>query len=333
MPKFLIIRFSYIGDIIQCMGIVSGILNKYPNAQIDWITRKDMGSTLEIDKRINKIWAFDKNTGLRGLLKMANELKKEKYDYIYDAHNTHRSHILKLKLTPLFGKKAEWITRGKDRYKRFLYFKLNINRFNWPFRGMESYREPLKKWGIADFASPKVEYSFNPNIVSKLKPLVKGNTITLVPSANWEMKRWPISHWKKLITLLPEYNFIILAGPADNFCIEIADIVPERVNNLQGKTSLIESSYITLISNLVISGDTGFLHSADLFETPTLALIGPTAFGHPTNPTSKVIELPLPCRPCTKSGKGVCKDAIYQRCLAEITPEKIAALVRTNVPL
>ena len=35
MPKFLIIRFSSIGDIIQCMGIIDGIREyreKYPAA-------------------------------------------------------------------------------------------------------------------------------------------------------------------------------------------------------------------------------------------------------------------------------------------------------------
>ena len=336
MPKFLIIRFSSIGDIIQCMSVVSGILNKYPNAQIDWISRKDMGSTLAIDKRINKIWAFNKSTGLKGLLNMADELKKEKYDYVYDAHNNIRSHILKFKLKSIFSKSPKITTRSKERFKRFLYFRLNINRFNWPFRGMESFRKPLAKWGITDFTtnniSKKVEYSFNPDIVSNLSPLIKENTITLVPSANWDMKRWPVNHWKELITLLPDYNFIILAGPTDNFCKEIAAVAPERVNNLQGKTSLIESSYITLISNLVISGDTGFLHSADLFNTPAIALMGPTAFGHPSSPTSKVVELPLPCRPCTKDGRGCCKDALYQRCMVEITPQEIANQVCNNVP-
>lgn len=331
MPKFLIIRFSSIGDIIQCMGIISGILNKYPNAQIDWITRKDMGSTLAIDKRINKIWAFDKSTGLKGLLKMADELKKEKYDYVYDAHNNIRSHILKFKLKSIFSKSPKITTRGKERFKRFLYFKLSINRFNWPFKGVESFRKPLQKWGITEFSNKNVEYFFNPDIVSKLRPLVKSNTITLVPSANWEMKRWPVSHWKELVTLLPSYDFIILAGPTDDFCKEIAAVAPERVNNLQGKTSLIESSYLTLCSNLVISGDTGFLHSADLFNTPAIALMGPTAFGHPSSPSSKVVEIPLPCRPCTKDGRGCCKDAIYQRCLAEITPKEIADLVCKEV--
>lgn len=46
------------------------------------------------------------------------------------------------------------------------------------------------------------------------------------------------------------------------------------VVNLAGQTSLMESSYIVLRSNLVISADTGFMHAADLFRVPAFALIG-----------------------------------------------------------
>ena len=55
MPKFLIIRFSSIGDIIQCMGIIDGIREHFPDAEIHWIARKDMSSFLAMDKRIGKI--------------------------------------------------------------------------------------------------------------------------------------------------------------------------------------------------------------------------------------------------------------------------------------
>ena len=85
MAKFLIIRFSSIGDIIQCMNVVNGIKNHFPDAEIHWIARKDMGSFLNMDKRIDRVWGFDKKTGFKGLLQMARQLKAEKFDYIYDA--------------------------------------------------------------------------------------------------------------------------------------------------------------------------------------------------------------------------------------------------------
>ena len=315
MTKFLIIRFSSIGDIIQCMGIIGGIRERFADVEIHWITRKDMVGTLSMDGRIDKIWAFDKETGLAGLLKMAADLRKEHFDYIYDAHSNIRSNILKLIVSPLPFVKPYVALRSKERGKRFLLFKLGINHFDKPFRGMVSFQKPLKKWGITHFPD---------EIRSKYENFVTKDMITLVPSANWEMKRWPVSYWKELVALLPEYRFVILAGPKDTFCEEIRSAAPERVVNLAGQTSLMESSYIVLCSNLVISADTGFMHGADLFRVPAFALMGPTAFGFPTGPTVEILETALPCRPCTKDGRGKCKLAVYQKCMVDITPQQVA---------
>lgn len=333
MTKILIIRFSSIGDIIQCMGTIGGIRNRFPDAEIHWITRKDMAPILRIDKRIDRIWEYDITTELGGLLRMAGELKKEHFDYIYDAHSNIRSNILKLILSPLPGMKPKYVLRSKERGKRFLLFNFRINKFDWPFRGVESYRKPLKALGVFDFEDDYHDWSFQKDIVDKCVDYVGSNTVTLVPSANWEMKRWPVSHWVKLVTLLPKYRFIILAGKGDTFCEEIKAGAPERVINLAGHTTLWESCYITSISNVVVSGDTGFMHAADLFHIPTLALIGPTAFGFPTGKTVETLEVELTCRPCTKDGRGRCKQAVYQKCMVDITPELVAERIRDLFPL
>ena len=331
-PKFLIIRFSSIGDIIQCMDVVNGIKNHFPDAEIHWIARKDMSSFLAMDKRIDRIWAFDKKEGLKGLLKMAELLKQEHFDYIYDAHSNIRSNILKFKLRSLFGKRPAIVLRRKERKKRFLLFTLGINRFPWPFRGRISYRKPLAQWGITDFSSTYEEWHFPEKFASTFTGTITPRTITLVPSANWIKKRWPVKHWQMLVQLLAEYDFILLAGPADSFCKEIEDAAPERVRNLAGQTSLLESCYLVAHSRLVISADTGFLHAADLFNVPALALMGPTAFGFPTGENSTVLEIPLPCRPCTKDGSGKCKLPCYQKCMTDITPQWVASEARKHFP-
>ncbi len=324
MAKYLIIRFSSIGDIIQCMSVISGIKAHDPQSEIHWITRKDMAPILAIDKRIDKIWAFDKKEGLKGLCRLAGECRKEHYDYIYDAHSNIRSNILKLKLRSYTGGKPVIVLRSKERRKRFLLFQLGINRFPKPFRGMVSYQKPLAKLGITRFPCDYRSWQFPENFPAKLDSLIGPDTITLVPSANWEMKRWPVGHWQQLIRLLPQHRFIILAGPGDTFCEKIREAAPERVENLAGKTTLLESCYLVHRSNVVVSADTGFLHAADLFRRPALALMGPTAFGHPTGDSVQTLELPMSCRPCTKDGHGKCKQSTYQKCMVDITPEMVA---------
>lgn len=333
MTKFLIIRFSSIGDIIQCMDVVNGICNHFPDAEIHWIARKDMASFLRMDQRIHRVWEFDRRSGLKGLTRIARLLKAERFDYLYDAHSNIRSNILKAILLPplrLPGSRPRYALRSKERWKRFLLFKLRINRFNKPFRGIVSYRKPLAKWGVTDFTRHYEAWRFPAEYAERWRETLSDlRTITLVPSANWEMKRWPVGHWQELVRLLPGWRFIILAGPSDTFCEAIREAAPERVANLAGKTSLLESCYLVKNSRLVISADTGFLHAADLFGTRAIALMGPTAFGFPTGEHVKVLETDLPCRPCTKDGRGKCRQSTWQRCMADILPQRVAATVRT----
>ena len=45
-------------------------------------------------------------------------------------------------------------------WNRFLLFKLRINHFDKPFRGIVSYQKPLTAWGITDFSSTYTDWQF-----------------------------------------------------------------------------------------------------------------------------------------------------------------------------
>ena len=333
--KFLIIRFSSIGDIIQCMTVVDGIKNHFPDSEIHWIARKDMSSFLEMDKRIDKIWGFDRKAGFKGLWLQAKKLKKENFDFVYDAHSNIRSIVLKTVLVPRWkrclGIGSKFAMRSKERFKRILLFKFKIDTYPMPFKGMLSYRKPLAKWGITNFETKNTDWCFPDNLILKMRTIVESieksdssKYITIVPSAAWQKKRWPVEYWKKLIQLLPNHNFMILAGPDDIFCKEIEEVDSNRVINLMGKTNLLESCYLVMKSELVISADTGFLHAADKFGIQALSLMGPTAFGFTTGNSIKTLEVDMKCRPCSKDGSGKCIDTVYQKCMIDITPEWVA---------
>jgi len=335
--KILIIRFSSFGDIVQCMSVVGFIKEKFPESEIHWACRKEFSQILELHPFISKIWYLDRKDGFKGLTNLGKSLQKEKFDFIYDAHCNIRSKVLFLMLFPFwkgFGKnKVNFIIRKKERFKRFLFFNFHMKVLPTPFRGMISFREPLRKWGITAFKEQNVKWNFPIEISEKIDKIlsehfVEKPIIALVPSAAWKMKRWPIGHWKKLISLLKECKFVILAGAEDTFCEEFVEQASERVLNLAGKLSLLESCCVIAKSDLVISADTGFLHFADLMKKKTLALLGPTAFGFPTGETVKILQVPLKCKPCTKDGRGRCSQKIYQKCMVDITPWNVAREVR-----
>lgn len=329
--KVLIIRFSSFGDIVQCSSVVESIRQKFSkNSEIHWATRADFDYLVKLNVELNKVWSLDKKLGLIGLVKFALMLRRENYTHVYDAHNNLRSKVLKLFLMTRFNRPS-FVKRPKDRLKRILLFKFRINKFPKPFIGIESYMAPLLKWGIKKGNSPRlVNWEFSEVVKNKIDTLKsttvgEASMIALVPSAAWEMKRWPLDHWKKLIAIMPNAHFVVLGGKEDTFCQVLADIDPKRVFNLAGKLSLIESCRLVQKSALVISADTGLLHVADVLGIKALSLMGPTAFGFTVSDLIKTLQVDLPCRPCSKDGSGKCSQSIYQLCMTDITPAMVAS--------
>ncbi len=337
MTRLLIIRFSSFGDIVQGVSVPYHFTRKFPESTVDWFVREDFAQLLTPQKYITKVIPFSRSKSAIELIKTAWKLSGENYTHVYDAHNNVRSNIVMAvfilrAFSSMFGhelKGFRFLQRPKNRFKRFLLFRLRINKFEKPFIASKSFLDPLSKWGI--HPNPKNLLGENKFFISqlaqdKVAEILKNTEdfICLVPSAAWKMKRWPVSHWQKLIHEMPHAKFVILGGPEDNFCKEIAEVAPDRVMNLCGQLSLIESCAVAQRSTRLISGDTGLLHVADQMQISSIALMGPTAFGYPSSANSKALHTNLYCQPCSKDGRGKCYNDLYQRCLVELTPALVS---------
>ncbi len=322
--KLLIIRFSSFGDIVQAMTIPQFFKNKYPDAEIHWATRSDFSELLSYHPFIDKVWPLHRKRGMKGLLEYAKALKKINWTHIYDTHNNLRSHML----CPLLNKPQYFLRRPKNRWKRYLLFKWKINRFqNRPFYGRQSYLEPLKRWDVPTEKSKPGSLLFSKSLLKKIKTFIpQQNFIIFAPSAAWTLKQWPQIHWKSLIQSLKDVPILLLGGKNDHFLWSLGKGY-KNVQILAGKTSLLESCAIISQSKLLVSGDTGLLHAADYIGIPHIALIGPTAFGYPSSKTSHVLETEIPCKPCSKDGRGKCTNSIHKKCLFDIRPEQVKAKI------
>lgn len=335
-PKVLVVRLSSIGDIIQCMSVVEGIKHTLPDSTVHWLVRQDMQKILQADPQIDRLIPFDRRLGLWGFVRLAWQLRSERYNLVYDAHYNLRSRLLKAILVPWLlgglGHQPKLLERHKHRLRRLLFFGLKQRwALPYPFRSIYSFQLPLLKKGFVFPTQSHKQWSFAPEVVQRvdnelLAPILHAQRwVTLVPSAAHAMKRWPLGHFQSLIRLLPEHHWVVLGGPDDHFCNDLQAVAPDRVLNLAGRTSLIESLYVVSRSHFVVSADTGFLHAADLFRRHGVALIGPTAFGFPTFPEMTVLSAQLPCQPCSKDGSGGCHRPVYQQCMVDLTPEQVQA--------
>ena len=357
--KILIIRFSSYGDVIQSLSAVPPLKEVFPNSEIHWVTRFCMKELLEAHPYLNKVWALRREEGFKGLKKLVRKLKKEKFTHIYDAHNNLRSHYLSwcllgfLRWRVVFGR-IKFLRRPSERIKRFFLFSFRINFFEKPFHGRRNFLKPLKLWNSSfknfTFNFTHQNLFFKPETERKVKEILNhrgfsqyfNQFIVFSPSASYPLKRWPLSYWKTLVDLLFEFPIVVLGGPKDEFLKSLKRTCDlnkgektlrtrsnEKKNekalflNLTGVLSFIESVALLKFSKLLITNDTGLMHAAEQMGKPCLALMGPTAFGFPSSPLTKVMHLGLKCSPCSPHGENLCNHPQFQHCLRGISPEQV----------
>ncbi len=327
--KVLLIRFSSFGDVTQALSLPAKIREAFPTAEIHWASRKEFHNLIANHPLVNKTWDLDRKTGIKGLIRFALELRKENFSHVYDAHNNFRSKIILLVLG--FLKNIIILQRPTKRWFRFLLFNFRINKYEMPFSGQRDLIEPLTEWKITKSLPATPQIFASDKDQTKAKELLHSfanKYITLAPSAAYYLKRWPKNYWSQLIELLPDENFVLLGGPDDQFIEDIARIAPNRCFNLAGKCSLTENIPLIAGSKLLISNDTGLMHIAEQLGHACIALMGPAPFGFPSRPSTKIMQLDLKCRPCSKHGQGPCTNSKYHQCLVDITPEQIASIVK-----
>lgn len=319
--KALIVRLSSFGDILQTLPTIDSLTAA--GAEVSYLTKKTFIPLMKNHPHLHSVIELEGRGSLIDIFNTAKKINKENFTHIYDAHNNLRSFWLKLFLFFLSlpkGKLCSFITRPKNRWKRYLFFKWRKSVFKTPFYGTESYLEPLLPWNARQEQKNKRHLYFSSNTSVQLpqKPF-----IALAPSAAWATKRWPEKHWIELIQSQPQTLFVLLGGSDDSFCETIHQASPHHTINMAGKLNLIESCFVVDKSELLISGDTGMLHAADQLNKKCIALIGPTAFGYPFNTNSHVLETHMSCKPCSKDGSTKCKNSVYQRCMLDIRPQMV----------
>ena len=109
MAKFLIIRFSSIGDIVLTTPVIRCLRKQYPESEIHFLTKYAFKNIVEHNPYINKLHILGDSFEL-----MLHELVVEEYDYIIDLH--HNLRTLRIK-------------RHLKNVRSFSFNKLNIEKY------------------------------------------------------------------------------------------------------------------------------------------------------------------------------------------------------------
>ena len=332
------------GDVVLQTATVNWLRSLLGSeARISFVTSSEFTSLVDSHPEINHVIGFNRRKGEKWgeLIGKIKELdSKEPIDLILDLHATLRSFRLKLSLWTIPS-----LTVDKRRWERFFLTKIKNVKLkkllDKKVFGLEPQVERILKDFETIFLDNKarrrtVEFRNGPHqeltsLSSLAKFPIESPYVVIAPSASFLYKRWPVGYFVELTNKLlaeTDLNFVLLAGPDDNFCEAFNEIINPRFHNLQGKTSLKESMSVLAHAKLCIGNDSGMNHIAEAYGVPCITIFGPTdpLFGFaPHGSKSRFLSKEMFCKPCSTTGKKACYRERHF-CMEDISVEE----VRTN---
>lgn len=315
--KFLVIRFSSIGDIVLASPAIRCLKQQVTGARVHFLTKQSFKAVTEANPYIDQFHYFNNN-----LSELIEELKAEQFDYIIDLHKNFRTALIRMKL------KVPVLAYEKLSFQKFLLTRFGINRM--PHRHItDRCLDAIAPTGAVndgmglDYFIPE-----NQHISGNDIPMShSAGFIAIVIGASYFTKKLPVEKLKELCSSIA-FPIILVGGKEDRAEGEaIAAVDPVKVYNACGKFSLHESADIVRRSKLVISHDTGLQYIACAFNKKVLAIWGGTSplldvepyYGekqlqqHASGKAYENFLVPgLSCQPCSNYGMRKCPKGHFK---------------------
>ena len=330
MTKFLIIRFSSIGDIVLITPVLRAIKEQIAGeSEIHVLTKRSYAGVLDGNPHISKIHTIENSVQevMPGLL-------SEHFDYVIDLHNNIRSRTVKKSLN------CKSFTLRKYNIEKWLWVNFGINRMP-ENHIVDRYMETLRELGVKsddrglEYYIPKSD-KFQE---SELPEVMRKQYIAFAIGATHDGKKLST---KRIIEVAKSIQkpLVLIGGKEDVATGDaVASACGASVLNACGKWSLQRSADAVRRAEIVLTGDTGMMHIASAFNKKIISLWGCTVPGlgmsaYKPHPSSIIIE-PKPrspfrfqARPCSKLGNR-CKYGMDNRCIDQIEIAEINRAIET----
>lgn len=321
MPRFLVIRFSSIGDIVLTSPVVRCLKQQLPDAEVHFLTKKAFAPVVEHNPYIDNVWLLEEQANL------VHQLKATRFDAIIDLHHNLRSQ----KFTAALGVPAYRF--HKLNFSKWLLVNFKINQLP-DVHIVDRYLDTVAPWGVHnDGLGLDYFTGASPETLAMLPPEYAQGYIALVIGAAHVTKIIPAD---KAAAIIREINrpVILLGGKDDRARGEaIRALCPGcTVWNAAGEFSLHASASLVQRADLVITGDTGLMHIAAAFKKKIISIWGNTVPALGMTPYlpealqhySVLVEnTTLRCRPCSKLGFDQCPKQHF-RCMTELDTALVA---------
>lgn len=332
--RILVVQTAFLGDAMLTVPLLKRLRTLQPGARISVLSRPETADIFHGDA--DEVVVDDKrgrHAGLRGLKRLAAELRGRQCDLAIIPHRSFRSGLI------------AW----RARIPRRVGFSTSAGRmfmtrtvpFTWGMHDLERnlglllpFAAPVPQEAEYLPASQPLAGAVEKRLRSDWsrsagRPASEAAAFVGVhPGALWPTKRWGTERYAALIRRLHDElgsASVLVGGEGDRALIEeVIALSGAPAVNWAGQTTIPELMALMPSLSLFVTNDSGPMHVAAAAGVPTLAFFGPTTreLGFfPYGPAHRVLETPLGCRPCGLHGGRDCPEGHFL-CMKLITVEQ-----------
>ena len=299
--RILVTRLQYLGDVVLTLPVVDALRERFPTAEIDYLSKGPGADLLQGDERLSRVFKLPEPARVPGLV---CRLRRRSYDVAVDLLSNPRSAWL----TRMSGARVR--IGGSRRGRRWLYTDpMSVPREIRSAAAFHTWH--LRALGI-DGAPNVPALNIGPARLRRARELLArqgvpdgAHTLGVHPGGKWDVKRWSSASFAGLIGALTktrEVWVVVLTGPDER----------EHTECLRGEVgdgvvflpALPVEDVAAVISELdgMVACDGGIMHVAAAVGTPTVGIFGSSEpdiwFPYGESGPHRAAFVDVPCRPC-----------------------------------
>ncbi len=335
--KILFIKFWGLGSIVLSQPALRLLRAAWPDAQLHYLTlarNRDLFGLLPEVHRVHTVRFASPFAFLAGSLRLLAQLRREKYDLVFDAE--FFAHF-----SALLGRLAggKWLVG----FARTAGQKKEILDRSVPFRGDRHTAEQFLHLvgrctpaGIAAGRAPTLSVPAFPALLKRHRLQPRHYVVLNVNASPLATeRRWPRDRFIALARFLlshVDWDLVLIGSAREVAYVAAVEkaLDPRRVRNLAGKLTIAELAWVLQDAKLCISNDSGPLHLAAALGVPVVGFYGPETpvrYG-PLAEKKLVFYQNLWCSPCMSVDNAKTIHCINDlACMRELGVEQVAAEV------
>ena len=94
MTEILIIKPSSLGDIVHGLQVAASLKAQVRHLRISWVVREIFAPIVRACTAVDEVFIFERGGGAKGFLRLTRELRRRRYDWVFDFQGLLRTGLL-----------------------------------------------------------------------------------------------------------------------------------------------------------------------------------------------------------------------------------------------